>query len=44
VDEGLIAKGKQGAYIATLDSGIRRVVPGRIGIANAQNSLEITRQ
>ncbi|MSS74992.1 hypothetical protein EXS73_02155 [Candidatus Pacearchaeota archaeon] len=44
VDEGLIAKGKKGAYIATLDAGIRRLVPNSIGINNAQNSLEITRQ
>lgn len=44
VDEGLIAKGKKGAYIATLDGGIRRLVPNSIGVANAQNMLEITRQ
>jgi rRNA-processing protein FCF1 len=44
VDEGLIAKGKKGAYIATLDAGIRRLVPNSIGISNAQNNLEISRQ
>ncbi|MBM3230465.1 hypothetical protein FJZ22_02305 [Candidatus Pacearchaeota archaeon] len=44
VDEGLIIKGKKGAYIATLDAGIRRVVPNSIGISNAQNTIEITRQ
>jgi rRNA-processing protein FCF1 len=44
VDEGLILKGKQGAYIATLDAGIKRVVPSSIGISNASNTLDITRQ
>lgn len=44
VDEGLIAQGKKGTYIATLDAGIRRVVPHSIGIANARNALDITRQ
>ncbi len=44
VDQGLIAKGKKGAYIATLDAAIRRTVPNSIGISNAQNTLEITRQ
>lgn len=43
VDEGLIMKGKQGLYIATLDSAIKRVVPNRIVIASAQNALAIER-
>src|SRR3989344_9092225 len=29
VDAGLIEKGKQGAYIATLDAAIKRTVPNR---------------
>ena len=44
VDEGLIAKGKQGAYIATLDAAIKRAVPYRITISAAQNTLQIERQ
>lgn len=44
VDEGLIMKGKQGLYIATLDAAIKRMVPNRIVIANAQNALAIERK
>ncbi len=44
VDEGLIAKGKQGAYIATLDAAIKRVVPNRVTISASQNALQIERQ
>ena len=44
VDEGLIAKGKQGAYIATLDAAIKRVVPNRVTISAAQNSLQVERR
>lgn len=43
VDEGLIAKGKQGAYIATLDAAIKRVVPNKIVITGAKNELAIER-
>lgn len=43
VDEGLIAKGKQGAYIATLDAAIKRIVPNRVVISNAGNGLMIER-
>ena len=43
VDEGLIAKGKQGAYIATLDAAIKRIVPNRVVISNAGNGLIIER-
>lgn len=43
VDAGLIALGKKGAYIATLDAAIKRVVPNKVFIKAAQNSLEIQR-
>ncbi len=43
VDKGLISKGKKGAYIATLDKIIKREVPNRIVILDAQNSIGIER-
>ena len=43
VDSGLIDKGKQGAYIATLDAGIKRSVPNRVLISMASNSIIIER-
>lgn len=43
VDKGLIKKGKEGVYIATLDREIKRNVPNRIVISNARNGLEIER-
>lgn len=43
VDEGLIAKGKKGVYIATLDAAIKRVVPNRVSISIAKNSLQVER-
>lgn len=43
VDQGLIAKGKQGAYIATLDKGIKREVPNIIVISDAQNRVAVER-
>ncbi len=43
VDKALIAKGKEGVYIATLDKGIQRQVPNRIVIKSASKSLEIER-
>lgn len=43
VDEGLIQKGKDGFYIATLDVAIKRIVPSKVVINNAKNSLEIER-
>ncbi len=42
-DEGLIKKGKEGVYIATLDAGIRRNVPNRVIILNAQKRVAIER-
>lgn len=44
IDEGLIAKGKEGIHIATLDVAIKRAIPNRVIISNAQNSLMIERQ
>ena len=44
VDGGLIEKGKQGYYIATLDNAIRRVIPNKIVISSAQNSLQVERR
>ncbi|MBX4196189.1 hypothetical protein KW805_01215 [Candidatus Pacearchaeota archaeon] len=43
VDEGLIAKGKHGIYIATLDRVIKRAVPNRIVISDAKNAISIER-
>jgi len=44
VDDGLIAKGKEGIYIATLDNGIKREIPNKIVIDSAKNSLKIERK
>ena len=44
VDEGLILLGKDGNYIATLDTAIRKIIPNLIGIANASNSVSIERK
>lgn len=43
VDKGLIQKGKEGYYIATLDAGIRREVPNVVGIRAAQKSILVER-
>jgi len=43
VDEALISKGKQGYYIATLDNGIKRAVPGKIVIFNAKKRVGVLR-
>lgn len=43
VDEGLIHFGKKGAYIATLDSAIRKIVPNKIGISSARSDILIER-
>ncbi len=43
VDEGLIAKGKQGAYIATLDAAIKRAVSNRVVISDATRNVSIER-
>jgi len=43
VDLGLIQKGKQGYYIATLDAAIKREIPNRVMISSSQNSISIER-
>ncbi|MEK6889049.1 MAG: PIN domain-containing protein [Nanoarchaeota archaeon] len=43
VDERLIGLGRRGAYIATLDSAIKRAVPNRIIINNAKNAIFVER-
>lgn len=43
VDDGLIKRGREGFYIATLDSEIKRNVPNRIVILSAQNKLGVER-
>jgi len=43
VDEGLINKGKEGIYIATLDRGIKREIENRVVIMSAKNSVGIER-
>ncbi|MEM4259562.1 MAG: hypothetical protein QXS38_02265 [Candidatus Pacearchaeota archaeon] len=43
VDAGLVDFGKKGAYIATLDSVIKRQVPNKIVISEAGNKLIIER-
>ena len=43
VDSGLIDKGKQGAYIATLDAAIKRQVANRVVISASQNSIIVER-
>tara|TARA_Y100000310_G_C20558704_1_gene751914 strand:- start:291 stop:656 length:366 start_codon:yes stop_codon:yes gene_type:complete len=44
VDDMLIAKGKQGIYIASLDRVIKRSVPNMVVIDKASKSVEIQRQ
>jgi hypothetical protein len=44
VDEALIKKGTEGAYIATLDNVIKRNVPNRILINNSKKSVMIDRR
>jgi len=43
VDEGLIAKGREGIYIATLDREIKREVTNLVVIDNPKKSLKIIR-
>lgn len=43
VDRGLVLKGKEGVYIATLDKEIKRQVANRVVIRDATNSVEIER-
>ena len=41
VDNALIRRGKQGYYIATLDRVIKRSVPRRVVILDAQNKIGV---
>jgi len=43
VDKGLIEKGRDGYFIATLDTAIKRQVKNRVIISNAKNNIEIER-
>lgn len=43
IDEYLIQKGKTGAYIATLDSSVKRAVSNKVLISDAKNSLIVER-
>jgi len=43
VDDALISLGKKGAYIATLDSAIKNIIPNKIGISSAKNAILIER-
>ena len=43
VDDGLIKKGKEGIYIATLDKAIQREVPNRIIIKTSEKRVILER-
>jgi rRNA-processing protein FCF1 len=43
VDEQLIKLGKQGIYIATMDSGVRRLVPNKIILSVATKQISVER-
>lgn len=43
VDDMLISYGKKGAYIATLDNGIKRNIPNKVIINNSKKSVEVLR-
>jgi len=43
VDEGLIAKGKEGFFIATLDRGIKVKVKNKVVIDNSRKGIKILR-
>jgi len=43
VDLGLIKKGKDGYYIATLDAAIKKEVPNRVVISASKNAISIER-
>jgi rRNA-processing protein FCF1 len=44
VDEGMIKKGRVGYYIATLDNGIKRSVPNKVVINDAQKRVAVERE
>jgi len=41
VDEGLIKKGNEGYYIATLDSGIKSKVPKKVVLIKSKNTIGV---
>ena len=43
VDDGLIAKGQEGIYIATLDKAIQREIPNRVVIKDSEKRVIIER-
>lgn len=43
VDDGLIVKGREGTYIATLDRRIKRETANKIVIDNAKKGLRVAR-
>jgi rRNA-processing protein FCF1 len=43
VDEGLIEFGRRGAYIATLDTVIKRQIPNKVCISESGNKLIVER-
>ena len=43
VDEGLIAKGREGIHIATLDRAVKREVPNRIVILDSKSGIGVER-
>lgn len=44
VDEGLIAKGAQGIFIATLDRGIKTKIPNKVVVDNSKKGLKVERR
>lgn len=43
VDDGLIAHGRSGIYIATLDRGIKVKVPNKVVLDNSRKSVKVVR-
>ena len=43
VDHGLIERGREGFYIATLDKGIKVKVPNRVVISGAKSGVSVER-
>ena len=44
VDEHLIKKGREGAYIASLDNAIKKMIPNRVLISDAKNAIVVERE
>lgn len=43
VDDALIKVGREGAYVATLDRGIKRSVPNRVVLLKARGAIGVER-